>query len=137
MSLIAESKYAASTRQLLHYLQLLGSGEFRQYDYDSLWKNEAVYGQRRPPLYDLGQVTAPTIFHLSKADQYMTAADISVMASQLPNFLGINSVPSDDFQHSDFILSTYVRELLNEKVISTMKGVDERYANETKLRAPS
>lgn len=114
-------------RTLLHYLQVLGSGEFKQYDYDNVRKNEAVYGQRTAPLYNLTKVTAPTMFYTSRADKFLSDADISEMSSQLPNFLGNHVVVYDDFQHTDFLFNTHLRELVYEKLVSAMKEADDGY----------
>lgn len=80
------------------------------YDYGR--ENSAVYGQRKPPLYDLTKVTAPTFVHHSSDDDIVT--DILEMQSVLPNLLGINVVHENGFLRADFIYSG--REIVYEKV---------------------
>lgn len=41
----------ASINQFLHYIQLLGGGPFKRYDYYS--KNKKIYGSSSPPVYNL------------------------------------------------------------------------------------
>lgn len=119
---------AVSVNQIHHFLQLIRTGEFRQFDYDDELKNVAVYGQRVPPAYDLTKVTAPTFFHQSQEESFVKDPDIFNMSSQLPYYLGTRIVPSADFGHFDFILSTFVRELLNEEVVGVMKMIDRKWA---------
>lgn len=123
-SFIEYAPAAVSVNQLHHFLQLIRTGEFRQFDYNDEWKNIAVYGRRVPPAYDLTKVTAPTFFHHSQADSFVKDPDIFNMSSQLSHYLGTRIVPSADFGHLDYILSTFVRELLNEHVIGVMKAID-------------
>lgn len=102
------------------------SDGFRKFDYDDVQKNEAVYGQKEPPTYNLTQVTAPTFFHYSTGDETATMDNAMTLKSRLPNFIGSYVVPRDDFAHIDFVYSTYVRKLLNEKVVNVMKKMDEK-----------
>ena len=57
----------SSTRTLLHYAQCVKSGEFRKYDFGKK-KNQEVYGQKDPPLYDLSKVVAPVALYWGEND---------------------------------------------------------------------
>lgn len=102
------------------------SNGFRKFDYDDVQKNEAVYGQKEPPTYNLTQVTTPTFFHYSTGDETATTDNVMTLKSRLPNFIGSYVVPREDFAHIDFVYSTYVRRLLNDKVVNVMKKMDEK-----------
>lgn len=49
---------AISTRTVLHYGQLIRSGNFQKYDYGKK-ENLKLYNQSTPPLYDLNKVNVP------------------------------------------------------------------------------
>lgn len=117
---------AVSVRQLFHFIQLMRSNEFRKFDYEDERRNVAVYGQKEPPSYNLTQVTAPTFFHYSMGDETATAENAMTLKSHLPNLIGTHIVPREDFAHVDFVYSAYVRKLLNEKILSVMKKMDEK-----------
>lgn len=52
--------------QLTHYVQLLSSGKFRQYDYR--WENVDHYNSSKPSKYALENVTAPTYLYHATED---------------------------------------------------------------------
>lgn len=109
------------------------SNDFRKFDYDDMGKNEAVYGQKEPPSYNLSQVTAPTFFHYSIGDETATAENAMTLKAHLPNLIGEYVVPREDFAHIDFVYSTYVRRLLNDKIVNVMKKMDEKRKNDGAL----
>lgn len=47
----------SSVRQFQHFKQLLMTGEFKKYDYESAEGNQAAYGQDTPPEYNLSDIT--------------------------------------------------------------------------------
>lgn len=93
-----------------------------------------VYGQEEPPAYNLTQVTAPTFFHYSFGDETATVQNAMTLKARLPNLVGESVVPRDDFSHVDFVYSSYVRKLLNEKIIHAMKKMDEKRKSEDTLQ---
>lgn len=63
------TKYVAkgiSIRQLEHYLQLMLSGKFRQYDFHS--ENIEFYNSTTPPDYDLTKVTVKLYLYVAGQD---------------------------------------------------------------------
>lgn len=56
----------ASKKQLLHFLQLMNSEKFQQFDYGD--KNLKYYGREEPPEYKLGKVTAPVYIYYGGYD---------------------------------------------------------------------
>lgn len=59
----------ASTMQILHYMQLVQSQQFRQFDFGTMG-NLQRYGTKIPPYYDLEQVTPPTALWYGGNDWY-------------------------------------------------------------------
>ncbi|XP_026468933.1 lipase 3-like [Ctenocephalides felis] len=109
----------ASTKQMIHYGQLIVSKKFRQYDYGQLGNLE-LYGFPEPPDYDLSKITTPVALYIGPNDNTGTPEDAEILASLLPNvilnFLG----PGPNWSHVDFIWGEDVKELLYDKVIDTI-----------------
>lgn len=115
---------ASSTKQGLHFLQLIRSGEFRQFDYESSRLNRRSYGQSTPPIYNLTQIIAPINIFLSKDDSTTTYENVMKLQSQLPNVKQSYIVPMSNFEHVDFLYSRHVRKVLNEKIVETIKNAN-------------
>lgn len=51
-------------------------------------KNEAVYGQKTPPLYDLSKITFPVHLYVGKFDRLGDLADVDRLFKELVNSQG-------------------------------------------------
>lgn len=111
----------ASTKQALHYIQLIRSGDFRQFDYEDKKLNHIMYGSQIPPSYNLTQITVPVNLFYSKDDTTAIFQNVVELQSKLPNVKQSYIVPIPKFEHVDFIYSRFVREALNEKIINTIQ----------------
>lgn len=108
----------------LHYLQLIRNGGFRQFDYESKRMNRKIYGRDSPPEYNLTRVTAPiNLFH-SIGDDTSVYENVIELESQLPNVKSRHVVQVPDFGHVDFAYSRYVKQALNDKIISTINAAN-------------
>ena len=60
----------ASVRQVMHYLQIIKTKEFKQYDWGSNKENKKRYGKDKPPTLDLGKIPAkvPVAMIVGKQD---------------------------------------------------------------------
>jgi hypothetical protein len=56
--------------QLEHFLQLLFSGKFRQFDFQ--WRNLARYNSTSPPDYHLENVVAPVYLYHAAEDMLIS-----------------------------------------------------------------
>ncbi len=65
---------SVSTKTLVHFLQLIKSGEFRNFDYGSSYENKKRYGQdfNEPPVYNISKISTPMIFVWSDNDNLAT-----------------------------------------------------------------
>ncbi|CAG9860319.1 unnamed protein product [Phyllotreta striolata] len=96
---------SVSVKQAIHYAQLVTSGNFQQYDWGPQ-KNLQKYGTEYPPLYNLNNITFPAALFYSKRDTLVSEENVKLLATKLPNLVGIQNVP-EDFTHYDFILAKY------------------------------
>lgn len=108
----------SSTRQFVHYAQLLTSGRFCQYDH-GLLGNLKQYGWIKPPDYPLEKIKIPVYLHYSSNDAFVNEKDLYTLYAKLPNrqkFL----VLEPSFTHLDFVWSKPVDILLYKKVLSLL-----------------
>ncbi|CAG7820554.1 unnamed protein product [Allacma fusca] len=110
---------SSSARTLLHFLQLVKSGRFCQYDYGVL-ENFRVYSRLKPPSYNLTRVTAPVAIYWSTEDWLASPKDVQALVQNLPNVFINQRVESPGFTHLDFLASTDSDVLLYNKVIQAM-----------------
>uniref|UniRef100_A0A1B0CSN9 Putative triglyceride lipase-cholesterol esterase n=1 Tax=Lutzomyia longipalpis TaxID=7200 RepID=A0A1B0CSN9_LUTLO len=108
---LANYPAGSATKQFIHYLQLVNSGRFCQYDYGAV-QNLLKYGSSTPPDYYLGQITAPIALHYSANDWLSAIVDVMQLESELSNntnFIGAFHVPYEDFNHMDYLLAIDVK----------------------------
>lgn len=55
---------------------------FRRFDYESKEENKKKYGDEKPPQYDLGNVTTPTVFFWGYGDSVIVPEDVKKMATE-------------------------------------------------------
>ncbi|KAL6437992.1 hypothetical protein ACFW04_004349 [Cataglyphis niger] len=110
----------ASTKQIMHYTQLVKSGQFRQYDYGWL-HNKRKYGSFSPPIYDLKKIQqVPISLHYSSNDWLANIKDVNKLYTELGNPYGKFRVPHDKFNHLDYMWANDVKSLLYDKILSLM-----------------
>ncbi|XP_074029899.1 lipase 3-like [Leptinotarsa decemlineata] len=107
----------SSTKQFLHYAQLMNSGKFRQYDY-GLFDNKKVYGTFAPPSYDLKKITAPTYLICGKNDWLAEPKDVGRLATEIGNCRGKFLLSDNMFNHLDFLYAMDAPTIVYPKVIS-------------------
>lgn len=108
---------------LKHYLQLVKSGHFRQFDHGVL-NNLELYNNSAPPDYDLSHVTAPVAIYYGKNDWLVGTPDVDRLAEELPNVVEKHLIEYDYFNHMDFIVATDIVSLLYFDVINKLNEVN-------------
>lgn len=104
-----------ATKQVTHYLQLVRSGFFRNFDYGTAG-NLAEYGTPEPPDYPLRKVTAPVALFFSNKDYFANITDVMRLQSLLPNV--VDSYFVENFDHVDFLWGRNIRERINNRILS-------------------
>lgn len=112
-------------RQGIHYIQLIRSGGFRQFDYENDERNRNEYEQSEPPSYNLTQITAPINLIYSMNDSTATIENVTQLKSKLPNVKLSYVIPMNDFGHVDFTYSRYVKQVLNDQLINLIDKANE------------
>jgi len=68
----------ASVRSLVHFSQGVNHADFLKYDFGKT-KNMEIYGQERPPAYDISKITAPVAVYWGEND-WLAVKSVSVVA---------------------------------------------------------
>ena len=84
---IANSRPASSASlwQLVHYGQLINSGEFRKFDYASAAANKEHYGTATPPELNLHNIHLPVSLFVGQHDDLADPTDTANVRSKLNN----------------------------------------------------
>ncbi|XP_067005697.2 lipase 1 [Anabrus simplex] len=103
-----------------HFVQLIKSGKFQQFDFGPE-ENQQRYRSSTPPEYNLKMVTAPVAIHYGQTDKLVSDQDSINLSKVLPNVAEVRRVPSEFFNHLDFISHKRVNQLLYDHVVKSME----------------
>lgn len=106
-----------SVNQLIHYVQLVRFGGFRQFNQSN--------GKTIPTEYNLTHITTPINLFYSIDELTATVESVNRIRSELGNVKLFYAIPIRNFQHVDFIYSRFVREALNDKVVETINKANK------------
>ncbi|XP_075234853.1 lipase 1-like [Lycorma delicatula] len=117
----------SSVKTSKHYLQLVGTGTFKHFDFEDDVKNIKMWGSPEPPKYDLEKVTAPVAIFYTPSDELISAEDAEYMIETLPNVIKTWRAPEIGFSHFDFVFSTTMlggkgREEMKDEIINLLKN---------------
>ncbi|KAK0080852.1 hypothetical protein PV325_013228 [Microctonus aethiopoides] len=108
-----------STMVMNHFVQWMGSGYFRQYDYGIL-RNIIKYKRIIPPDYDLIGIKIPTAIFCGKSDAYVSLQACYQLYNLLPNKAGLFKVDDDKFSHLHFGLAENAHDLVYKKLLNDL-----------------
>ncbi|ETN75374.1 hydrolase, alpha/beta domain protein [Necator americanus] len=93
---------ATSTKNLLHWVQVVKSRKFEKFDYGKEG-NMIEYGEKTPPIYDLRKIETPTFLYWSKDDVLADTEDIreTILESMNATIHGSYELPH--YTHLDFV----------------------------------
>lgn len=115
----AHSPAGASSRQMIHFGQVIRAMLFRKFDFGA--DNLAIYGQLFPPNYNLLNVQAPTHLYYGANDWLASPSDTAILNAALPNVRLLYQVLMPYFNHMDFVWATNVRSLVYQPLVNTMR----------------
>ena len=106
-----------STKNMIHFVQLIKCGLFRDYDYGKS-ENMKRYGQSEPPLFPLNKITNPNIALLHSANDYLSSlGDNAVLRENLKvRPVCDHLIPVPHWNHMDFLLGMQQHKYVNRKV---------------------
>ncbi|XP_014277911.3 lipase 1 isoform X1 [Halyomorpha halys] len=111
-----------SAKTVEHISQTMRSGEFQMFDYGKT-SNLAIYGNEKPPHYNLSLFTAPTALFWSYNDPFITPETMKKLASRLRHLLISKPVPDPHFSHLDMYLGKNAHILLYPDILKLLKSL--------------
>jgi len=115
----SHSPAGTSVRNVVHFGQLMTSGNFQAYDYGSAKENQAHYGSDQPTLYDLTKMEVPISVYYGSDDYLATPADVLDAVSHFKNV--VEKVPLDGFQHMDFVWGLKAAPLVFQPITESIR----------------
>ncbi|KAF2901553.1 hypothetical protein ILUMI_04631 [Ignelater luminosus] len=119
--IMGHSPAGSSVKQVMHYIQEIQSGKFRQWDY-GLIGNKKHYDNTAPPRYLLYKVTAPVYLFYSRNDWVSAERDVLRLYGELGNVEERILIADSKFNHIDYLYAIDARELVYENVIIRLKA---------------
>jgi len=111
-----------SLRNIIHFAQLVRSGNQQMYDYENHQLNNDHYGQLTPPIYDIRKVNAPTYLYWGDEDWLGDATDVREhILPGIPSQYLVGNQMLVDFNHVDFIWGERAPNEIYRPIIDTIK----------------
>ncbi|XP_075550501.1 lysosomal acid lipase/cholesteryl ester hydrolase-like [Dermacentor variabilis] len=111
-----------STKNVIHFGQLVGSKRPQKFDYGSS-KNLQVYGQRKPPEYNLSRVTTDVGIFWSEGDQFVTPREVYELRCALGARVKREWYIGDPFfTHLHFFIGLASRKYLFNNLLDFLAG---------------
>ncbi|CAG9783225.1 unnamed protein product [Diatraea saccharalis] len=109
-----------STKNLLHFAQLIVSKKFKRFD-EGLDGNMKRYNTRKPPLYNVSQITSPVVLMSARNDLLSNLKDVETLTSKLPNLVENYIVPIRKWSHVNYVYDERAQEYVNPKILEYLK----------------
>ncbi|CAO1311434.1 unnamed protein product [Diamesa serratosioi] len=122
ISTVSYFRTVVSTNQIIHYLQLVKSGKFQQFDHFEM--NSKYYNYSEPPIYDLLKITVPVYLYHGQQDAWLLMEDIEKLKSILPNVRNLQILKN--WNHVDLVLGKHTRKLLFFDILRFLKLENEK-----------
>ncbi|CAG9793142.1 unnamed protein product [Diatraea saccharalis] len=104
-----------SVQNLAKYGQSLNSEDFMKFDYGTE-ENLRIYGQEKPPKYNLKAVNVPIVIIVGRNDGVVDEKDIKWLVGKLPNVIDLVQVEDPLWNHQDVHCSRFFKKLLYQKI---------------------
>ncbi|BFG41948.1 hypothetical protein CerSpe_282210 [Prunus speciosa] len=113
--------HPTSTKNLHHLFQMIRKGTFSKYNYGIL-KNLKLYGQLKPPSFDLGLIpkSLPLLMAYGGNDDLADVEDFHHTLKELQSTPEL--VYLENYGHIDFIVSIKAKEDLHDRVIGFFRS---------------
>ncbi|RZC37471.1 Abhydrolase 1 domain containing protein [Asbolus verrucosus] len=108
---------SGSIKQNLHYIQIILTGEFRQYHLGRE-ENLRKYGLELPLLYSLNRVSSPVTLFAGEKDTQARPENVQKLGTILPNVAELHVV--SEFSHVDFLAADSTVELVFDEIFALM-----------------
>lgn len=108
-----------STRQFLHYGNLVNSGRFQHYDFKE--RNILIYKNRTPPDYPLDRISGMNFhFYYGTTDTVMAKKDVYKLVDHIIERNKVKVTEIANFNHLDYLFATNVTNILYRPVFRAL-----------------
>ncbi|XP_070608423.1 putative lysosomal acid lipase/cholesteryl ester hydrolase isoform X2 [Erythrolamprus reginae] len=108
-----------SSQNMLHWSQVIKSGEMRAFDWGSRKENMVHYNQPTPPPYKMKGMLVPTAIWTGGHDFLADEKDIAMLMTMIPNLIYHKEIP--DWEHLDFIWGLDAPQRMYRDMIQMMR----------------
>ncbi|XP_058981581.1 lipase 1-like isoform X2 [Musca domestica] len=108
-------------KQISHYMQLIDSDRFCQFDYGAK-ENMKRYGKSTPPDYPLEKITANVGLYYTLNDYLSSEVDVKRLAKILPNVVEDSLYPHKKWNHMTMLWGINAREMAHKRMLEVMKN---------------
>lgn len=114
--------HPSSVKNLHHLFQMIRKGTFAKYDY-GMWRNMKLYGNRKPPKFDLSRIPAslPMWMGVGGNDALANAKDVQHTVEELqskPEILYL-----ENYGHLDFLTSVNANKDVFDNLITFFRSL--------------
>ncbi|XP_023230271.1 gastric triacylglycerol lipase-like [Centruroides sculpturatus] len=111
-----------STKNLIHYGQLVNSKEFQKFDYGPLG-NLKRYKQVQPPKYDIPKIKTQIAIFWSLNDLLADPKDVDILRNRLRNLIADYQVPLKEWGHLDFVFAKETKKYVYDELLRILKSI--------------
>lgn len=113
------SPAGTSTKNMIHFAQMVIAGEMQKYDFGSPAENQAHYNQSTPPIYDIRSIKTPVALYSSTNDWLADPEDVKYIRANLPNI--VDDYVIKGWNHLDFVWAIDAKQKLYDRIIQLMR----------------
>lgn len=114
----AHSPAGTSVQNILHFCQLINTGNFQAYDYGSSKENQKHYKMDYPPLYDVSTFEIPISFYSGDVDSLASPVDVAYTVSLFKNVA--ENVYLEGFAHMDFAWGVRAASMVYQPILKSI-----------------
>jgi len=116
---VSHSPGGTSTQNVIHFTQMIKTGQFQKYDYGSGAKNQQHYHLNKPPVYDVTKMQVPVVMYTGDLDWLADPEDVKRL---IPNLRSLDHhVALQGFNHFDFIWGLRAPPLIYWPIIDDVR----------------
>ncbi|KAK4492823.1 hypothetical protein RD792_000148 [Penstemon davidsonii] len=116
---------STSTKNMIHFAQMIREGTIKMYDYGDEKENEKHYGQPSPPSYEMKNIPSniPLYLAYGGADALSDKEDVKLLIQSLQDHELDKMVLEyrEDYAHADYVMAVNVKENVYDSLMAFLR----------------